>query len=162
MASTSTPYIGQKLQFFLSQRHSATAALQSLFTLPIQVVQSCDSSFPDNQLLTCLCLSPTNKPSIIVRHVHLQCHGLVLSEAWNAYVPSRLTHAARHNLKNPHIPFGRALGEHTFWREGLKSCTDHLPSGFILENHAILHRHGDNAPFSVVIERYTSNAFPTR
>lgn len=160
MAPASAHDQGQKLRALLLERDSATASLQSFCKTPIHAVLLHDHSIPDSALIASLNLSATSDAAITIRHVQLICGSTLLSEAWNAYVPNRLTPIARARLADKHTPFGRAVGSATFWRERLSSRVTGLPAGFILENRALLHRHTDSLPIAAVLERYTKDALP--
>jgi chorismate-pyruvate lyase len=109
------------------------------------------------------------------RKVHLRCGEHILSEADNWYVPSRLTSEMNETLDNTDVPFGRVVQPLHFRRQRLSAnllwCP--LPVGWemdtdapksspfeiphqVLQHHAILLR-GDGAPFSELIETYTSD-----
>jgi hypothetical protein len=123
------------------------------------------------------------KPEDIVkyRRVRLHCGERVLSEADNWYVPSRLTPEMNQQLDTSDISFGRVVQPLHFRRQTLSSSLlwMPLPQGWemgasardnggaldipskVLEHRAVLTL-PDGAPFSEVIETYTSDvlAFP--
>ncbi|AOX19165.1 hypothetical protein A0U90_01410 [Kozakia baliensis] len=143
----------------LAAQPSATAVLQAhcdrlrpgttiqAIVLPVERE---DTISPD--IRSILAVGP-DEP-IGVRHVRLQCGTLLLSEAWNWYVPSRLTPEMVHILTTTHIPFGRAVAALHFRREALQTSSTNLPSGTILRNRAVLRRASDDAPISLVEENY--------
>ncbi|GBQ61748.1 hypothetical protein AA103196_0127 [Ameyamaea chiangmaiensis NBRC 103196] len=93
------------------------------------------------------------------RHVALACGDTVLSEAYNWYVPERLTPAMNHALETTDIPFGRAVHDLAFTRATLSSRVlgaESAPS--VLENHGLLRRGVDSAPIAYVIETYRDAA----
>lgn len=116
------------------------------------------------------------------RRVRLACGDHVLSEADNWYVPARLTPEMNHALESTDIAFGRAVQPLHFQRRTLsaKLLWSPLPQGWemaapapdsggsplkipaaVLEHRAVLTL-PDGAPFSEVVETYTSEilAFP--
>ncbi len=116
------------------------------------------------------------------RRVRLACGDHVLSEADNWYVPARLTPEMNRALDTTDVAFGRALQPLHFQRRTLsaKLLWSPLPQGWemappapiegpaplkipaaVLEHRAVLIL-PDGAPFSEVIETYTSEvlAFP--
>lgn len=95
-----------------------------------------------------------------VRHVSLNCENIVLSNAWNWYVPVRLTSSMNAVLENSDIPFGRAVHELGFRREPLHTQEKDLPPGVVFRNRGVLRRGGDDAPIAFVIEDYTAAALP--
>ncbi|MXV43727.1 hypothetical protein GS501_01480 [Saccharibacter sp. 17.LH.SD] len=139
----------------LAQRSSATAVLQKTCPVMIHAQLLQDPSSPTDPAIIEHLKLLQSPYAPIIRHVRLFCGSSLRSEAWNAYIPERLTPETRHILADGHTPFGRAVGEKNFWRERLPKRTTALPNGFILENQAILHRQSDNQPIALVIERYT-------
>ena len=116
------------------------------------------------------------------RRVRLACGGHVLSEADNWYVPARLTPEMNRALETTDIAFGRAVQPLHFQRHTLAATLlwSPLPAGWemgaappqedgrtldippaVLEHRAVLSL-PDGAPFSEVVETYTSEvlAFP--
>lgn len=115
------------------------------------------------------------------RRVRLECGSVVLSEADNWYVPSRLTPEMNKLLDTTDTPFGKAVQPLHFQRRTLsaKVLWRPLPDGWemnaasigaavvppmptnLLEHRAILTL-PDGTPFSEVVESYTANvlAFP--
>ena len=120
------------------------------------------------------------------RRVRLRCGDLVLSEADNWYVPSRLTPNMNRELDTTDIAFGRAVQALHFQRHTLSATLLWwpVPPGWetsaplpaadsdvdgstlevpleVLEHRAMLML-PDGTPFSLVVETYTGNvlAFP--
>jgi chorismate-pyruvate lyase len=114
------------------------------------------------------------------RRVRLKCGAVVLSEADNWYVPSRLTPEMNKLLDTTDTPFGRAVQALHFQRRTLsaKVLWRPLPEGWemnaasinaavvpmpatLLEHRAVLTL-PDGTPFSEVVESYTADvlAFP--
>ena len=108
------------------------------------------------------------------RRVQLKCGAVVLSQADNWYVPSRLTPEMNKVLDTSDTPFGKAvqglhfqrrtLSAKLLWRplpEGWEmnraspsAAVDPMPA-FLLEHRAVLTL-PDGTPFSEVVESYTS------
>lgn len=146
----------------LAQRDSATAALQQHCATPI-TAHLLDRKAPATlQQDARLALNAIPTEKLEIRHVQLLCGGEVWSEAWNLYLPDRLTSQARRTLANGHTPFGKAIGEGNFSRQRLNSRFTDLPPGIMLENRAILHRRTDGRNFAYLIERYTDDALDIR
>lgn len=97
--------------------------------------------------------------TIRVRHVSLRCGRLALSDAWNWYVPERLTPEMNRTLDTTTTPFGHAVAALRFRREALDSRTRSLPQGILLRNTAMLRRGADDLPFSMVVENYLAEGF---
>jgi len=112
------------------------------------------------------------------RRVRLRCGTLVLSEADNWYVPSRLTAEMNQQLETTDIAFGRAVKPLNFtrvtlsatllWRplpQGWEMAATPLPPDgstalavppFVLEHRAVLNL-PDGTAFSALVESYTRN-----
>jgi hypothetical protein len=111
------------------------------------------------------------------RHVKLSCGTVVLSEADNWYVPSRLTPEMNQQLDASDTPFGRVVQPLHFQRHTLSATLlwNPLPPGWemtpdpgaaagarlsvppaILQHRAVLSL-PDGTPFSEVVETYSSN-----
>jgi hypothetical protein len=109
------------------------------------------------------------------RRVRLECGSMVLSEADNWYVPSRLTPEMNKLLDTTDTPFGRAVQALHFQRRTLSTevLWHPLPDGWemnaasanaaivpmpanLLEHRAVLTL-PDGTPFSEVVESYTAN-----
>jgi chorismate-pyruvate lyase len=123
-------------------------------------------------------------PAEIVRYrrVRLRCGPVVLSEADNWYVPSRLTAEMDRQLDTSEVPFGKVVQELHFQRRTLSSKLLWLPlpdgwemmpaaggngTAALVIPHAILEHRAlltlpDGTPISEVVETYTSDilAFP--
>jgi hypothetical protein len=122
-------------------------------------------------------------PTELVRYrrVRLKCGSVVLSEADNWYVPSRLTPEMNKLLDSTDTPFGKVVQPLHFQRRTLSSklLWQPLPDGWevnaasviaadvppmpanLLEHRAVLTL-PDGTPFSEVVESYTADvlAFP--
>jgi hypothetical protein len=125
-------------------------------------------------------------PTETVRHrrVRLRCGAVVLSEADNWYVPSRLTPTMNAQLDGSDAPFGKVVQALHFRRHTLSSTLlwSPLPEGWEMNpaaaragdgaaplripEHLLQHKAvlllTDGTPFSEVVETYTGNvlAFP--
>ncbi|RDS82890.1 hypothetical protein DWU98_07060 [Dyella monticola] len=109
------------------------------------------------------------------RRVALSCGEVVLSDADNWYVPSRLTADMNHRLDTSDVPFGKVVQPLHFRRQTLSAelLWSPLPEGWdmgaplpstsdkplaipdhVLQHRAVLYTAG-NQPFSLVIESYT-------
>ncbi|MFK2855641.1 hypothetical protein ISP18_13655 [Dyella humi] len=109
------------------------------------------------------------------RRVALSCGDVVLSDADNWYVPSRLTADMNHQLDTSDVPFGKVVQPLHFRRQTLSAnlLWSPLPEGWdsgaplppssdkpltipdhVLQHRAVLYT-GDNKPFSLVVESYT-------
>jgi len=109
------------------------------------------------------------------RRVALSCGDVVLSDADNWYVPSRLTTDMNRQLDTSDVPFGKVVQPLHFRRQTLSAdlLWSPLPDGWdsgaplpssgdkplaipdhVLQHRAVLYT-GDNQPFSLVIESYT-------
>jgi hypothetical protein len=118
----------------------------------------------------------TDEP-VRYRRVQLACGTHVLSEADNWYVPSRLTPAMNQVLDSSDEPFGKVVQPLHFRRQTLSAdlLWTPLPAGWemdaplpspspaplaiprqVLRHRAVLYD-GDNRPFSLVVETYTSD-----
>ncbi|GGA09861.1 hypothetical protein [Dyella caseinilytica] len=111
------------------------------------------------------------------RRVALSCGDVVLSDADNWYVPSRLTAAMNQLLDNSDVPFGKVVQPLHFRRQTLSAelLWSPLPEGWdsgaplpppssaslaipdhVLQHRAVLYT-ADNQPFSLVVESYTGH-----
>ena len=93
-----------------------------------------------------------------VRHVRLLCGQLVLSEAINVYVASRLSEPMNRTLESTDTPFGRVIAPLGFTRERLASFHGQAadcPAGTVLTQRALL-RLSDGRPISALLECYTA------
>ena len=119
--------------------------------------------------------------AVTYRRVRLTCGDVVLSEADNWYVPSRLTPEMNRLLEQTDTPFGRAVAALHFTRQTLSAelLWHPLPEGWetgpiiagraepvlvpdvVLRHRAVLFT-SEHVPFSEVVESYTSGvlAFP--
>lgn len=93
------------------------------------------------------------------RQVKLVCGTYVLSEADNWYVPAQLTPAMNQALDGSDTPFGKVVAPLNFTRKTLsvQTLATRKPLGpYVLEHKAVLST-GAGVPFSLVVERYTSD-----
>ena len=159
---TPRPSTPAALAHELGQRDSATAALQQHCSLPITASLLDKHASPALQRDAQQALQVPPTARLETRHVQLLCGSQIRSEAWNLYLPDRLTPQARHLLASTHVPFGKAIGETNFIRQRLGSHFTNLPPGIGLENRAILRRRTDEQGFAYLIERYTAAALDVR
>ena len=124
----------------------------------------------------------TARELVRYRRVRLMCGSLVLSEADNWYVPSRLTPEMNRLLDTTDAPFGRVVQALHFQRRTLSSTLlwHPLPQGWemdataardasgelniphtLLEHRAVLSL-PDGTPFSEVVETYTDQVLGFR
>jgi hypothetical protein len=120
-------------------------------------------------------LRVTPSEAVRYRRVRLECGSMVLSEADNWYVPSRLSSEMNKLLDTTDAPFGRVVQELHFQRRTLSSklLWHPLPEGWemnaagsdsvvvpmpgnLLEHRAVLTL-PDGTPFSEVVESYTAD-----
>lgn len=111
------------------------------------------------------------------RRVALSCGDVVLSDADNWYVPARLSADMNHQLDTSDVPFGKVVQPLHFRRQTLSAelLWSPLPEGWdsgaalppssdkplaipehVLQHRAVLYT-GENQPFSLVVESYTSH-----
>lgn len=136
----------------LDSQPSATAALQARCPLPIRVLHLSMDRPMTEDILALLQVSETHQ--VTTRHVQLLCGKTVLSDAWNWYVPERLSPAMNTLLEQTDTPFGRAVQQTDFRRQKLETRFPGATSGIVLENRALLRRGSDDAPISLVVEDY--------
>jgi chorismate-pyruvate lyase len=92
------------------------------------------------------------------RHVRLSCGAVVLSEAHNWYLPSRLSPAMNATLTASDTPFGKVAAPLHFTRQPLDSRRGRgpvCPAHTVLSHRALL-RLPDGEPLALVVECYTS------
>lgn len=90
------------------------------------------------------------------RHVRLECADMALSEAYNWYVPGRLTPAMVATLGQSDAPFGSVAAPLHFTRQPLASQHARAPGcppDTILSHRALL-RLPDGKPLALVVECY--------
>lgn len=135
-------------------------------------VHGADKPLPDGAR-TLLGIGP-DEP-VRYRRVALSCGDVVLSDADNWYVPSRLTAAMNQQLDSSDVPFGKVVQPLHFRRQTLSAdlLWSPLPQGWdagaslpsasntplaipdhVLQHRAVLYT-ADNQPFSLVVESYT-------
>lgn len=118
------------------------------------VTEPTDQAPAPLDLTTRLKLTPDQRDTIGLRHVSLRCGDIPLSDAWNWYVPARLTASMNTTLTTTRTPFGRAVAALHFTRESLPEITTGLPDHVVLRNRAVLIRATDSAPVAYVQENY--------
>ncbi|MDE2562159.1 MAG: hypothetical protein KGL48_07910 [Sphingomonadales bacterium] len=153
----------QNLEATLSAQDSATAALaqwcaRQHIAEPAAIVAEAlpGTLAPSPETRRLLAVGP-DEP-VAYRHVALACGRAVLSVAHNWYVPGRLTPAMNRTLETTRTPFGKAAADTRFIRERLAAIEgrgEGCPAGTVLTHRALLHRAGDGAPISLVVECYT-------
>jgi len=92
------------------------------------------------------------------RHVRLACHGTVLSEAFNWYIPARLTPEMNATLATTRTPFGTVAAPLAFTRTPLATIPGRArpcPAGTISSHRAVLHL-PDGRALAYLIECYTA------
>lgn len=147
----------------LAAQDSATAALgewcaaQALATPPLIRAERIGGAAdgPTAQMRALLAVPPGER--LALRHVRLSCGGVVLSEAWNWYVPARLPDTMNARLDRSDTPFGKVIAPLGFKRQRLASqrgAAADCPAGTTLSHRAVL-RLPEGLPVSVVTECYT-------
>ncbi|WP_241009575.1 chorismate--pyruvate lyase family protein [Gluconobacter kondonii] len=136
----------------LDSHPSATAVLQSRCPSPIRVLRLSVDRPVTEDILSLLQVTETHQ--VNTRRVRLLCGETVLSDAWNWYVPERLSPAMNTLLEQTDTPFGRVVQQTAFRRERLETRFPGKDSGIVLENRALLRRGADDAPISLVVEDY--------
>jgi chorismate-pyruvate lyase len=92
------------------------------------------------------------------RHVRLACGDVVLSEARNWYVPTRLSQDLNHRLGASDEPFGSVIAPLRFRRErlaSLRGAGPGCPADTVLTNRALI-RLASGEPLASVVECYTA------
>ena len=92
--------------------------------------------------------------TLAFRHVRLTCGQTVMSEAYNWYVPSRLTPAMNAALDTSDTPFGTVAAPLRFRRQRLGSERARCLQGTILAHRARLMLPGGR-PLAMLVECYT-------
>lgn len=136
----------------LDSQPSATAVLQAACALPIRVQHLSVDRPVTEDILTLLRVTETHQ--VMTRHVRLLCGDTALSDAWNWYVPERLSPAMNTLLEQTDTPFGRVVQQTAFRRQRLETLFPGRHSGIVLQNRALLLRGADDAPISLVVEDY--------
>jgi len=91
------------------------------------------------------------------RHVRLDCGGVILSEAFNWYVPALLTPEMNRTLADTRIPFGKVAAPLAYRRELIEArrgAAGGCPPGVVLSHRALL-RMPDGRPLALLVECYT-------
>lgn len=136
----------------LSSRPSATAVLQERCSKPIRVLRLAVDRPVSEETLAHLAVESADQ--VLTRHVRLLCGDIPLSDAWNWYVPERLSAEMNTLLERTDIPFGRVVRRTAFRREVLEARFPTETSGIVLQNRALLRRGNDDAPIALVVENY--------
>lgn len=148
----------------LSDHDSATLALEAWcamrgFAQPArvtaQLVEGEDLPAPADIAAT---LKLTEDETATLRHVRLSCGARVLSEAWNWYVPERLTPEMNQVLRSSDVPFGKAVAALRFRRKPLAVIAGpaaNCPAGTISTHRAMLFL-PDGRPLAHLVECYTA------
>jgi len=92
------------------------------------------------------------------RHVRLDCGGTALSEAYNWFVPARLTSDMNRALATTRLPFGKVTAPLGYRRERIESrrgAAEGCPAGTVLSHRALL-RLPDGRALALVVECYTA------
>jgi len=143
---SATATLGQ----WCAARHLASPAL-----ITASPVRDVDAPPPgDLQQL----LASDSEPTIGYRHVRLSCGPVVLSEAHNWYLPSRLTPAMNAALAASDTPFGKVVAPLHFTRQRLdprRGRAPACPADTVLSHRALL-RLPDGHPLALVMECYTA------
>ncbi|SFF99284.1 hypothetical protein SAMN05518801_10558 [Novosphingobium sp. CF614] len=93
-----------------------------------------------------------------MRNVALSCGGIVLSVAWNWYVPARLTPAMNEALGRSDTPFGKVAAPLGFRRKAIATIAgpaERCPAATISTHLAMLYL-PDGEPLAYVVECYTA------
>lgn len=155
----------------LRRHDSATVALEEWCALrgfphPAQVTASTlsvESNESDEDVRRRLILR--GNETVALRHVRLNCGPLVLSEAWNWYVPARLTEEMNAALRLGSVPFGKVVAPLGFRRRLLSAVSGpakDCPPGTIATHRAMLLL-PDERPLAYLVECYTgANLAPVR
>lgn len=102
--------------------------------------------------------------TVAMRHVELACGPIVLSVAWNWYVPARLAPAMNQALERTDAPFGKVVAPLRFRRVALANIAgrgENCPVGTISTHRAMLVQ-PDGRPFAYLVECYTAaNLLPS-
>lgn len=96
--------------------------------------------------------------ALALRHVRLSCGAMVLSEAWNWFVPGRITPDMKDALLLSNAPFGKVVAPLGFRRKPLTTIAgpaDHCPAGTISTHRARLVL-PDGQPLAYLVECYTT------
>lgn len=148
----------------LAAHESATLALEQWcagqgFANPARVEaqqRTDDASRPASPAIRAALGLSADEP-VRVRHVALACGGRVLSDAWNWYVPARLTPEMNRTLDTTRTPFGKVVAAIGLHRRPLPAGSPDpapCPAGTIHHVTAVLTR-DDGAAYSLVSECYT-------
>ncbi|MGD0635119.1 MAG: hypothetical protein ABSA13_12720 [Beijerinckiaceae bacterium] len=155
----------ENLRLELLECRSATAALEAFCardsvdppcTIKARLLAAAERPATPDQRRR---LEAAASDEIVYRKVQLVHGGVILCEASNWYLPSRLTSAMNERLAETDIPFGRAvaglepfrqtIASRSFWEPG------HPVPPVLFDHHAVLLTESGQA-FAEVEEHYTS------
>ncbi|WP_103098343.1 hypothetical protein [Novosphingobium guangzhouense] len=103
-------------------------------------------------------LALVGEETVAMRHVRLSCGRHVLSEAWNWYVPARLSAAMNDALASSDTPFGKVVAPLHFRRKPLATLAgpaQNCPPETISTHQAMLVL-PDGRPLAYLVECYTA------
>ncbi|MBO9601994.1 MAG: hypothetical protein J7496_05740 [Novosphingobium sp.] len=144
----------ERLEAALAAQDSATATLEARCGAKISATAAGGPDLPATAADRALLEVAAGEP-LRYRHVRLSCKGTVLSEAYNWYVPARLTEEMNRRLDTTDTPFGKVVAPLGFVRERIAaSDVSACPGGTVLRHKGLL-RLSDGRPISLVIECYT-------
>ncbi|HUD28301.1 MAG TPA: hypothetical protein VMQ93_05465 [Novosphingobium sp.] len=95
---------------------------------------------------------------LALRHVRLSCGPSVLSEAWNWFVPARLSTDMNEALRLSDTPFGKVVAPLKFRRQSLSTVAgpaEDCPADTISTHRAMLVL-PDGRPLAYLVECYTA------
>ena len=163
IGAAASPATIEEFERTLAAQDSATAALgqwcerykiAEAASIRARVVER--SSNADAGVRAVLNLAPSDP--VGYRHVQLSCGTAVLSEAYNWFVPARLTPEMNAALSNGDTPFGKITAPLGFRRVRLleeRGKAEYCPPDTILIHRALL-RLPDGQPLAYVVECYTA------
>jgi chorismate-pyruvate lyase len=152
-----------RFEAVLAANESATVALEQWCTTrrfadPARVIADTVAGGPAEPADARALLGIDGASALGFRHVRLSCGGRVLSEAYNWYVPSRLTPAMNDTLERTRTPFGKVAAPLAFRRERLatrRGAALGCPAGTVLSHRALL-RLPDGHPLALLVECYST------
>jgi len=142
---------GRSASIILNAKCARLAPGQSLRSVAL------DTASPPQILDIRRRLKVTRLDALKLRHVSIKCGEIELSNAWNWYVPSRLSAEMNKLLDTTETPFGLAVKSLAFTRRVEHGFAPTPPPGMILQQRALLLRGRDHMPFAFVLENYTEN-----
>ena len=146
----------------LAANDSATAALEQwcaarAIAAPARITASVVDGGPGEPAKARSLLGVSAGEPLGFRHVRLDCGGKVLSEAYNWYVPARLTSEMNATLATTRTPFGKVAAPLGFSRERLASARGAklgCPAGSVVSHRAML-RLADGRGLALLVECYS-------